>query len=244
MTITEILDQVQQHTNTQNSTSGSFTTVQKTLAINNALNKFMLLAMRAEGKWQVDDSNQSDYPVITTTITAGQQDYSFLLDQQGNQILDIYKVRIKDAAGNWTTLRQVDLQTGDDYDLNSTVQSIPSKYRVTANGIFLIDIPNYTLSAALEVYINRTPYYFTAGDVSTGTKKPGIPWTLHEYLAIRPSYFYCLDKGLPQAAGLAAELLRFEGDEDKGITGMIEAYYSKRNRDEKTQVRTVYRNPR
>jgi len=244
MTITEILDQIQQHTNTQNNTTSSFTTVQKTLAINNTLNIFMLKAIAAEGKWQVDDSNQSDYPIITTALVSGQQDYSFLTDQTGNQILDVYKVRIKDSAGNWTTLRQVDLQTGDDNDLNSTVQSIPSKYRVTANGIFLIDIPNYSLANALEIYINRTPVYFTSGDVSTGTKKPGIPWTLHEYLAIRPSYFYCLDKGLPQTAALANELIKFEGDEDRGITGLIEGYYSKRNKDERTQILPRYRSSR
>lgn len=244
MTIAEILDQIQQHTNTQNSTTSSFTTVQKTLAINNALNLFMLRAIKAEGKWQVDDSGQVDYPIITTALVSGQQDYSFLTDQTGNQILDVYKVRIKDASGNWTTLRQVSLQTGDDNDLNSTVQSIPSKYRITANGIFLIDIPNYSLANALEIYINRSPVYFTAGDVATGTKVAGIPWMFQEYLAIRPSYFYSLDKGLPQTVGLANELLKFEGDEDKGITGLIEGYYSKRNQDELTQIIPRYRNPR
>lgn len=244
MTITEILSSIQRHTSSQNTTSSSYTSADKLTDINNALNMFMLRAIKAEGKWQVDDSGQSDYPIITTTITAGQQDYSFLTDATGNQILDIYKVRITNDGTNWTTLRQVDLQTGDDYDLNSTVQSIPSKYRLTANGIFLIDIPNFTRSGALEIYINRTPVYFTSGDVSTGTKKPGIPWTLHEYLAIRPSYFYCLDKGLPQAAGLAGELLKFEGDEDKGITGLIEGYYSKRNKDERTQILPKYRSSR
>ncbi len=244
MTITEILDQIQQLTNTQNTTTSSFTTVQKTLAINNALNIFMLRAIRAEGKWQVDDSNQTDYPIITAALVAGQQDYSFLTDQTGNQILDVYKVRIKDSSGNWTTMRQVDLQTGDDNDLNSTTQGIPSKYRITANGIFLIDIPNYSLSAALEIYINRTPTYFSAADVSTGTKKAGIPWSLHEYLVIRPSYYYCLAKGLPQVVGLANELLKFEGDEDKGITGLIESHYSKRNKDERTQIIPKYRTSR
>jgi len=241
MTYTEILDLIQRHTDTQNTTTSSYPLAAKNVDINNAFSKFVLLAIRAEGKWQVDDTNQTDYPIITTALVAGQQDYTFVTDQQGNQILDVYKVRIKDASGNWTTLRQVDLQTGDDNDLNSTVQSIPSKYRVTANGIFLIDIPNYSLANALEIYINRTPTYFLVGD---STKNPGIPNAFHEYLAIRPSYFYCLANGKPQTAGLLAELIKFEGDEDKGITGLIESHYSKRNKDERTQIVPRYRNPR
>ncbi len=240
MTFSEILDLIQRYTNTKNSTSSSYPIDAKTVDVNNALNKFMLLAMLSEGKWEVDDSNQTDYPIITTGIIQGQQDYSFTTDADGNQILDIYKVRIKDQAGNWTTLRQISLQSGDntpfgggdDY-LNSTVQSIPSRYRLTANGIFLIDIPNFSQSASLEVYINRTPTYFLTTDTS---KKAGIPWTFHEYLAIRPAYYYCLEKGLPQTTQLGGEMLRMEE--------MIGEYYAKRNKDQPNQILPVYRNSR
>jgi hypothetical protein len=233
MTYTELLDLLQRYTNTQNTTTSSYPTAAKTVDINNALNKFMLLGIESEGVWQLDDSNQTDYPIITTALVAGQQDYSFLTDASGNQILDIYKVRIKDSSGNWSTLRQVDLQTGSDDDLNSTVQSIPSKYRVTGNGIFLIDIPNYSLAAALEIFINRTPTYFTTSDT---TKKAGIPWGFHEYLAIRPAYYYCLQKGLPQATALGNEMLKMED--------MIGDYYAKRNKDKKNQLLPVYRSSR
>lgn len=193
----------------------------------------MLLAMQSEGKWQVDDSNQTDYPIIFADVNSGQQDYTFLLDESANQILDIYKVRITNDGTNWTTLRQVDLQTGNDDDLNSTVQSIPSRYRLSANGIFLIDIPNFTRTDALEIYINRTPTYFLTTDT---TKKAGIPWTFHEYLAIRPAYYYCLEKGLPQATSLGNEMIRMEE--------MIGEYYAKRNKDQRTQIKTVYRSSR
>lgn len=241
MTFSEILDLIQRLTNTQNTTTSSYPLAAKTTDVNNALNVFMLRAIRAEGNWQVDDTNQVDYPIIFGDIVSGQQDYTFASDETGNQILDIYKVRVKDSSGNWNTLKQVDLQNGNDDDLNSTTTNIPTKYRLTSNGIFLIDIPNYSLDDALEIYINRTPTYFTTSDT---TKKAGIPYVFHEYLAIRPAYFYCLEKGLPQAVGLGNELLKFEGDEDRGITGMIESYYAKRNKDEKTQIKVKYRNPR
>lgn len=233
MTYTQILDLIQRYTNTQNTTTSSYTLAAKTVDVNNALNKFMLLAIMSEGKWQVDDSNQTDYPIIFGDIVSGQQDYTFATDETGNQILDIYKVRIKDSAGNWSTLRQVDLQSGNDDDLNSTTTGSPSKYRLMANGIFLIDIPNYTQTDSLEVYINRTPTYFTTSDT---TKIAGIPYVFQEYLAIRPAYYYCLEKGLPQAVSLGNEMSRMEE--------MIGEYYAKRNKDERTQIIPKYRNPR
>ena len=109
MTFTEILGLIQRNTNTQNTTTSSYPIADKTTDVNNALNRYMLLAISAEGKWQVDDTNQTDYPVVFGDVVSGQQDYSFTTDEQGNQILDIYKVRIKDSAGNWHTLKQRDI---------------------------------------------------------------------------------------------------------------------------------------
>jgi hypothetical protein len=60
------------------------------------------------------------------------------------------------------------------------------------------------------------------------TKKAGIPDIFHEYLAIRPSYFYCLQKGLPQAKALGQEVAEMEKQ--------IEDYYGSRQRDERESL--------
>lgn len=231
MTYTETIDLLARLTNTQNTSTSSYTTAQKTLDINNALNRYMMLAISAEGKWQVDDSNQTDYPIVFGDVVSGQQDYSFTTDEQGNQILDIYKVRIKDSAGNWHTLKQRDLMGLDDSPLNSTSTGTPTQYDLTANGIFLTDIPNYNSTDGLEIYVSRTPSYFLTSDT---TKKAGIPWTHHEYLAIRPAYYYSLTKGLPQTKNLGEEMLRMEQ--------IIEKYYSDRNKDDRLRLTAVPRN--
>lgn len=239
MTITEILTQIQELTNTQNSTTSSYPTVSKTRDINNALNKFMLLAIASEGKWQVDDTNQTDYPIITGNLVSSQQDYSFTVDGDGNQILDIYRVEIKDSTGT----KNMQLIPIDQSELTGIALTefmktagTPQYYDKTANGLFLYPAPNYNSTNGLKIYCNRSPVYFTAGDVSTGTKKAGIPWQFHEYLAIRPSYYYCLQKQLPQAKNLYGELLNFED--------MIGDYYSKRSKDTPQQIKTVYRSSR
>lgn len=231
MTFTETLDLLSRLTNTQNTSSSSYTTTAKTVDINNAFNRYMMLAISAEGKWQVDDSNHTDYPVVFGDLVSGQQDYSFTTDENGNQILDIYKVRIKNSNGEWSTLKQRDISSLNDEPLNSTSQGTPTEYDITANGIFLTVIPDYNSTDGLEIYVNRTPSYFLTSDT---TKKAGIPWTHHEYLAIRPAYFYCLQKGLPQAKDLGVEMQRMEQN--------IEKYYSDRNKDDKLGLRAYPRN--
>lgn len=236
MDFTTIVSLIGRLTTTQAATTSSYPIADKTTDINNALGNYMILATQSAGRWQVDDTNQTDYPVVFGSIVSGQQDYSFTVDENGNQILDIYKVRAKDSAGTWHTLIQRDLQDGNDTPLNSAqTTGIPSKYDLTANGIFLTDIPNYNSANGLEIYISRTPSYFVSSDT---TKKPGIPNVFHEYLAFRPAYFYSLAKGLPQAASYRVTLYGQDGR--SGLEGAIRNYYSNRNRDEKRRMIPTY----
>lgn len=223
-----ILQMITRRTNTQNSTTSSYPTIDRTVDVNSALGQYMLLAMQAAGRWQVDDTNQVDYPIITTNLISGQQDYSFLYDATGNQILWIYKVRVLQPSGSWLTLTQRDLQDGTDDPLNSTQTGTPTQYDLTANGIILTAIPNYNMTNGLEVYISRTPTYFVSTDT---TKVAGIPDMFHEYLALRPAYFYCLDKGLPQTQALHDILFGANGQ--GGIEQAIKDYHAYRNADER-----------
>lgn len=241
MTISEIMTKIQELTNTQNTSTSSYPTTSKTIDVNNALNKFMLLAIESEGTWQVDDTNQTDYPIVTGNLVSDQQDYSFTVDGSTtpNQILDIYRVEIKDSTGTIN----IQLQPINQSELNGTAltefmktAATPVYYDKTANGLFLYPAPNYNSTNGIKIYFNRTPVYFTSGDVSTGTKKAGIPWSFHEYLAIRPAYYYCLQKGLAQAKNLYAEMINFEN--------LIGDYYSKRAKDEPQRIITKYRSSR
>lgn len=231
MTITEILTQISEWTTTQNSTTSSYTTVSKTRDINTALNWYMVLANQGAGNWRpVDDTTQTDYPVVYFDIVSGQQDYSFTTDENGNQILDIDKVRIKNSNGvDWHTLTQINKDTITDAQLSTVNSGIPNEYYLTANGIFLVQKPNYNSTDGGEISISRSPVYFTAGDVSTGTKKAGIYWMHHEYLALRPAYFYAAAKGLSNKNDLKVQLYGQDGR--GGMEAAIKKYYRDRNRD-------------
>jgi hypothetical protein len=207
-----------------------------TADVNLAIDNFLAIALTASGKWNIDDSNQTDYPIITTNLISGQRDYSFTTDEQGNLILDIYKVMIKDANGRWNELMKVDQQSPNSPDNpvaqmldGQDVEGTPDRYDKTANGIFLDPIPNYSASASLKVWINREASYFTSTDT---TKKPGFPGILHEYFVVRPTAYYAQRKRLDNANFWANELLKWEGDESRGFRGKIKKYYSQRSKDE------------
>lgn len=239
MTYTQILDLISRLTTTQNTTTSSYPISAKTTDINNALNNYFILANSSAGNWKpVDDTNQTDYPIVYADIVSGQQDYSFTLDQNGNQILDIYKVRIKnETSGKWTTLRQINQNEITDAELDTTVSGTPSEYYLNSNGIFLVQKPDYNLTDGIEIWVNRTSTYFTESDT---TKKAGIPYVFHEYLALRPAYFYCLEKGLKQASAYRVTL--YGNDGRSGMEKAIKDYYKNRNKDFQGSVSGEYIN--
>jgi len=93
------------------SNSISYTIEDKTRDINLALDRVFSLIFSVGGTWQFDDSNHTDYPIITTNLVSGQRDYSFVTDGAGNFILDIYKVMVDDGTGIFRELTPVDQQT-------------------------------------------------------------------------------------------------------------------------------------
>lgn len=187
---------------------------QLTSDVNLALDEFFSLAIKASGTWQIDDSNHTDYPIITTNLVSGQRDYSFTVDGSSNLILDIYKVLVKDSGGTYHEIQPVDQQTKNDNQQNTdsfldglNTSGVPSRYDKTANAIFLDPIPNYNSTAGLKVLINREPSYFTVNDT---TKKPGVPGLYHKYFALKPALDYARRNSLASYNRLEAEVAKME----------------------------------
>lgn len=216
--------------------------------INLAKDKFFAIAIQASGVWQLDDSNQTDYPIITTGLISGRRDYSFTQDSSGNLILDIYRVMAANPNGVFYDLYETDQQTRGMAIGMVDGQNIigqPSRYDKTANGIFLDSPSNYSLTPGLKLFINREALRFSVPTVNVADNtKSGFMGTLDEYFVLRPSYFYALRKGLQNASALGAEVLKYEGDDRLGITGSIGEAYSKRPKDERTQIKIIHRSSR
>lgn len=199
-----------------------------------AWDMYLHLAIQSSGLWQFDDSGHSKYPVIYSTITSGQQDYPFTTDEQGNLILDIYKVAILPSATStlYEEIQPIDAQgrLGGDLIADLTVGGVPTRYDKLANAIFLDPIPDYTIASGIKVYINRESSYFKTDDT---TKKPGCPGIHHDYFYLRPAMEHARQNNLSIYPTLRDEVLKYEGLESRGIVGIIERYFSKRSKDEK-----------
>lgn len=221
---TQILDLIDDNVK---SNSTSYPVADKTRDINLALDRALALIFEVGGTWQFDDNNHEDYAIITTTLTAGQRDYTFTSDEQGNLILEILKVFVADENGNYREVTPVDVPEGAPSNFwdGLETQGQPNTYDKLANGIMLDPIPNYTRANGLKIYISREGSYFSTTDT---TKKPGFAGLFHEYLALRPSYQYAFRNSMPNTQLLKAETLEMEE--------AIKNYYKAREKDVRKRI--------
>lgn len=203
LTFTQIKEKIRRTTGTN---SATYTDAQIADDVNLALDEVFLIALKNNG-WNVDDWNHPKDPFITAPLVSGRRDYHFTYDEQGNMVLDFYKVMVRQSAtGHYVELKPVDQQSDGPstyYDGQNT-SGIPTTYDKTGNGIFLDVIPNYDSTDGLKIFINRTPNYFISTDT---TKVAGIDGLCHEYLCIKPEYEYARDKNLPNREALYRDLL-------------------------------------
>lgn len=201
-----------------------------TSSANRALERVTSLIRDAEGRWQWDDSNNTDFPSAVHTITSGQQDYE--LDPTHYRI---ERVEIKDSVGTWTKLIPFDQK-----DVEGTLTDflsgtgLPQYYDKLGNSILLYPTPNYTQVSSLKVFYQRGPSYFTTTDT---TKTPGFNPLFHQLVALWCAYDYAFI----EQKDIADDLFKDHGN---GIyTGripvmenMLKDYYSLRDKDEHVRL--------
>ena len=190
---------------------------------NLALDSYLRMAFPAEGKWKLDDSNHSDYPEITTNLVANQRSYLFTSDENGNLLLDIYKVYVK-VGSAYVEISPVDADKDANVSsftdgLNTT--GTVSRYDKTANAILLDPIPSSNVSSGLKVSINREASYFTYTDT---TKKPGFAGIHHSYFFLKPAEDYARRNNLTSYPRIQNDIMKLERE--------ITEFYGHRAKDE------------
>lgn len=225
-----------------------------TADVNQALDEFIRIALSSSGTWQFDDSNQTDYPIITTNLVANQRDYAFGSDGSGNLTLDVYRVFVADSSGVFSEIFPVDVSTGGEREsIPSSGQlypatlstftdgrnttGTPTRYDKLANSVFLDPIPSYNYTNGLKVYVNREGSYFVYTDT---TKKPGVPGLFHSYFYLKPALMDARRNNTANLPRLEAEILKMEGNE--GVNGTIGQYFASRMRDEGARLEPMYQN--
>ena len=188
---------------------------------NNYLDTVVGYAIAKDRRFQFDDSNHLRLPIGTTNLVASQSDYSFLTDEQGNRILTLTRIDIKDASGNWMKLEELD-ETEETKALDTVVVSgTPTGYYKIADNIIRLNrLPTASVTSGLKFYFQRTPSYFAATDT---TKEPGVASTIHRGFVIAAAYDGALTLGLQNLQPLSVEM---EKEKEKMLN-----YFSGRNKD-------------
>jgi len=241
-----IVDLIYSNTNAD---STKYPLKEVTRDVNLALDRAVELAIKSSGNAIFDDSNHTKQPIIYFNLVSGQRDYSAVTDEQGNLILDYYRIMVASEDGIYYDLEKINQQGKNANTLGmvdgQNITGKPSKYAQTGTSIFLDAIPDYSYTKGIKCFINREGLHFSVPTVNVADDTmPGIDGRLHEYLAVRPTTYYAHRKNLNNANFWTNELLKWEGDEDKGITGAIEGVYSKRMKDEPTKIIPKYRSSR
>jgi len=209
-------------------TASIYTLKAKTARVNQGLDRFFYLALLGDGTWQFDDSNQTTLPIGTADLVSGQLDYSF-----ASELLMISKVLIKNSAGNWAELPQVDQSQGSALNIYappiSNPGGIPTAYDILGNSLLLDPIPNYASTGGLKVVFKRNASKFVSSDT---TKVPGIPSLFHNYLCRYAALQWAIEKKLPFKNDLAqlvqvdeAAIQDFLANRNKATPGRITPLY-------------------
>lgn len=197
---------------------------------NRAMDKAVALILKSDGRWQWDDSNQTDIPIAVADLASGQSDYSFAVSH-----LIIEKVMVKDSGGGWRTLSKLDI-TDKDMEMfligtQPTNTGTPLGYDFKANSIFLLPAPNYTSVGGIKIWFQRPSTYFTASDT---TKEPGFASIFHRYISLNNKFDYEFAKGL-DTVNTRNEIVTMEQE--------ITNFYANRNvADKKNTLRARRKN--
>ena len=190
--------------------------------VNQAYGETVGKIIALDGTWEFDDQNFTDLPIATTTLVAGQSDYSFNSAQ-----LEVLKVEVKDNSGDYQAVDPIDIrEVREPLDELYDVDGLPSVYDKRYSSIFLYPAPaagSVTLVAGLRVYFQRTADLFTAAQVTTGTKEPGFASPWHQIIAYKAA--------LPYAQAYKKDRVNFLVSEINRMETELLNHYARREKD-------------
>ena len=200
--------------------SGNTTLLKQfTRRINTWNDKVQTMILEVQDEWDYDDSNHTNFPILTTDLVANQQDYAL-----PTSTLQVKRAEISFDGSKWYKLAPFDINEMTDDSSTTSIASNFNKtepyYDLQYGSIFLYPIPDSNVTGGLKLWITRENELFTTADT---TQEPGFDRQFHEILALGASYDYCKSKNLPQLGALKNDLLELEQ--------RLRRYYASKQKD-------------
>ncbi len=188
---------------------------------------------KADGIWQYDDSNNSGELLdVTSNLASGTQKYVLSVTW-----LKIARVRIKDSAGNWVVINQVDRRQLSDSQLTAP-SGDPRGYDLLGNYLYLDKAPNYNSAGGLEIQFQRGASYFAYTDT---TKTPGFASPFHRLISMMGARDFCAINSMPDRVNSLNVMIGTPPDLENreigsGMAKELVDHYSRRNADQEVQL--------
>lgn len=196
-----------------------YTLLDRTRNVNITLDETVVEMFKADPNWDYDDSNNTDFPIATTDLVSGQDNYSF-----PDSTLVITRVRIMDTNGKYKTLEPVTRAELSDTELLAT--GVPTKFYKKGGSFFPVPIPNYGADGGVEIEFQRGANHFASTDINVA---PGFNSLFHQILSVGAALRYAMGNGM-------SEKVKFLSAMKLEILKSIREHYQTRNKDEKARM--------
>lgn len=165
--------------------------------INLALDEYSYLALTANRRWKLDDSNNTDFPTASATINSAETHVP----------LETEVMTIEEVQFNGEILQPIDRTEYKETTPLETFGSAgtPTHYDYDSHSLFLYPVTNVT--GTVKVYYSRAENYFATTDTNAAI---GIPRIHHNYLVLHAANTLSLRTNDPNKNNFKTELLEAE----------------------------------
>lgn len=187
--------------------------------INTWYQKIVSMIFESQDDSNFDDNRNSNYPIVTTPLVAGQRDYPIPVTEE---VLKIKRVDVSYDGVNYYRARQMDSGMPDWGMGNTTTEDEnfiynAPYYSIKYNSIFLYPmLLTATSGATLRIEWERAVIPFSKTNdysgttMSASTTVPGIDLPWHPMLAYGAAYEFANANNLPQLENIKNDLQDWE----------------------------------
>ena len=198
--------------------SGNATLLKKFTAWANDVNREVWsVIFENYGGWQYEDSNQTDLPIATATLTSAQTTYAL-----PTGAYTVRHVEVLDENSDWVKLTPLTTEQIADSSAISEFESTngaPKYYTITGDTMTLYPASDYTQASSLRIHFYRGSHDFASTDT---TATPGFIAEFHGIIPVGASVRYWFAK--PQGNDAYQKLL----NEYEKMKKNIGSYYAKK----------------
>lgn len=181
--------------------------------------KIVSMIFESQDDTDFDDQRNTNYPIVTTPLVAGQRDYSMPVSET---VLKIKRVDITYDGSNYYRATPFDdgvPQWGMGNPTNEDTNMIKQapRYDIKYNSLFIYPLAiasDVSAGAQIRVEWERNIVPFAASDYSTdpndSTVIPGFDPVFHHMMAYGAAYEFANANNLPQLANIKQDLADWE----------------------------------